>query len=195
MLSSWDLCNLETKVTCGDVTAESWADADQSSDSDMLGRSSQAIATSAEDSKPHYGCDIPVGAVLKGRSGYGRGKVKDKDQGSSMGSDCFPEWEAHSVWYRYRSRSVSHLTKSSQKDRKSQAILSTENLSNYALPVKGQFIGKLRKDQEVEQELYTVEKLRTQLLGCPAVEVLEFAVHIETVEWERRINLPSCFSD
>lgn len=141
------------------------------------------------DSKPHYGCDIHVGTVLKGRSGYGRGKVKN------MGSDCFPEWEAHSVWYRYRSQSVSHLTKSSQKDRKSQAILSTENLSNYALPVKGQFIGKLRKDQEVEQELYTVEKLHNQLLGCPAVEVLEFAVHIETVERERRINLPSCFSD
>ena len=59
--------------------------------------------------------------------------------------------------------------------------------SNYALPVKGQFMGKLRKgDREVEQELYVVENLRKQLLGRPAVEVLELAVCIEAVEGERR---------
>ena len=35
------------------------------------------------------------------------------------------------------------------------------------------------------QELYVVEKLHKQLLGRPAVEVLELAVPIETVEGER----------
>lgn len=47
-------------------------------------------------------------------------------------------------------------------------------------------MGKLRKeDQEVEQELYAVQKLHKQLLGRPAVEVLELAVPIEAVEGER----------
>ena len=48
-------------------------------------------------------------------------------------------------------------------------------------------MGKLRKgDQEVEQELYVAKNLHKQLLGCPAVEVLEFAVCIKAVEAERR---------
>ena len=48
-------------------------------------------------------------------------------------------------------------------------------------------MGKLLKgDREVEQELYVVENLRKQLLGRPAVEVLELAVCIEAVEGERR---------
>ena len=58
--------------------------------------------------------------------------------------------------------------------------------SNYALPVKGQLMGKLLKgDREVKQELYVVENLCKQLLGCPAVEALELAVRIEAVG-ERR---------
>ena len=71
--------------------------------------------------------------------------------------------------------------------------------SNYALPVKGQFMGKLQKgNREVEQELYVVENLRKQLLGRPAVEALELAVCIEAVkerEGVRSINFPSCFRD
>ena len=48
-------------------------------------------------------------------------------------------------------------------------------------------MGKLQKgDREVEQELYVVENLHKQLLGRPAVEALELAVHIKAVNGDRR---------
>ena len=48
-------------------------------------------------------------------------------------------------------------------------------------------MGKLQKgDREVEQELHIVENLHKQLLGHPAVEVLELVVRIKAVEGDRR---------
>ena len=38
----------------------------------------------------------------------------------------------------------------------------------------------------MEQELHVVENLRKQLLGHPAVEVLELVVRIEAVKGDRR---------
>ena len=69
---------------------------------------------------------------------------------------------------------------------------------NQALPVKGQFTGKLRGgDREVEQEVYVVEKLRKHLLGRPAIQALNLAAHMGAVqETERKSpkeQFPSLF--
>ena len=64
------------------VTAGFWADVDHSSEPITPGGSSQATANSAEGSKPHYvkKPDTPVGAVLKQRSGYGKGNGQRQRQ-------------------------------------------------------------------------------------------------------------------
>ena len=54
---------------------------------------------------------------------------------------------------------------------------------NQALPVKGQFTVKLRRgDRETEQEVYVVGKLRKHLLGRPAIQALDLAVHVGAVQ-------------
>ena len=57
---------------------------------------------------------------------------------------------------------------------------------NRALPVKGQFIGKLcQGNREVEQEVFVVEELRKPLLGRPAIQALELVVQVGAVRDEK----------
>ena len=51
--------------------------------------------------------------------------------------------------------------------------------------IHGQVV-KRKLTGAVGQELYAVENLRKQLLGFPAVEALDLAVHVQAVEGERR---------
>ena len=66
--------------------------------------------------------------------------------------------------------------------------------SNHKLPVKGEFKGTLRRGElEVEQQLYVVDNLRRQLLGCPAIEALNLVARIESINDEMTDKVAKTF--
>ena len=71
--------------------------------------------------------------------------------------------------------------------------------SNHALPVKGQFMGKLKRgDREVKQELFVVSNLHKNLLGRLAIEALDLAVRVSALRKDTKNpveQFPSLFKD
>ena len=71
--------------------------------------------------------------------------------------------------------------------------------SNHVLPVKGQFMGKLKRgDREVEQELFVVSNLHKHLLGHPAIKVLDLVVQVSALRKDTKNpveQFPSLFKD
>ena len=55
--------------------------------------------------------------------------------------------------------------------------------NKYVIPVMGQFMGKIkRNDREIEQEIYVVKNLHKSLLGQPAIEALGLIKMIDQVK-------------
>ena len=71
--------------------------------------------------------------------------------------------------------------------------------SNHVLPVKGHFMGKLKRgDREVEQELFVVSNLHKHLLGRPAIQALDLAVRVSALRKDTKNpveQFPSLFKD